>query len=126
MPRVRVSPSAEVIAYFLAMACLGALGLQLSATVTANVIGLTLPHLLDKSPRKPSRIEQRRIDAAQAVSPMPGAFGKRVVALEASAVPYVVLAAQLDLAEAQQTMLERQPLVPSQLPSAAPLPRLQP
>jgi hypothetical protein len=126
MPRVRVSPLAEVAAYFLAMTCLGALGLQLAATVTANVIVLSLPHLLDKNSPRPSRVEQRRIDAAQAVSPMPGGFGKLVIALEASSVPYDVLAAQLDLADAQQPLLERRPLFPSQLPSAAPLPRLQP
>jgi hypothetical protein len=104
MPRAPLSLSAGVIAYFLAMAGLSLVGLQLSSVVTAKVIALSLPHLLDKNPPKPSRIEQRRIEVAQAVPPMPVA---KVVALEEPAVPYDVLAAQLDDAETED--LERGP-----------------
>jgi hypothetical protein len=97
MPRAPVSLCVGVVAYFLAMAGISALGLKLSSVVTAKTIALSLPYVLDKNPRRPSRIEQRRIDVAQAVPPMPIA---KVVALEEPAVSYDVLAAQLDLAEA--------------------------
>jgi hypothetical protein len=98
MPRAPVSLCVGVVAYFLAMAGIGALGLKLSSVVTAKTIALSLPYVLNKSPRKPSRIEQRRIDVAQAVPPMPIA---KVVALEEPAASYDVLAAQLDLAETE-------------------------
>ena len=96
MPKVPLSLCGGVVAYLLAMAGIGALGLKLSSVVTANVIALSLPHLLDKNPRQPSRIEQRRIDLAQAIPPMPIA---KVAASTQPAVSYEVLAAQLDLAE---------------------------
>jgi hypothetical protein len=97
MPRAPVSLCVGLLAYFLAMAGIGVLGVKLSSVVTAKAIALSLPYLLDKNPRKPSRIEQRRIDVAQAVPPMPVA---KVVASAEPAVSYDVLAAQLDLAEA--------------------------
>jgi hypothetical protein len=98
MPRAPVSLCVGVVAYFLAMAGISALGLKLSSVVTAKTIALSLPYVLDKNPRRPSRIEQRRIDVAQAVPPMPIA---KVVALEEPAVSYDVLAAQLDLADTE-------------------------
>ena len=79
------------------MAGISVLAWTLSSLVTAKTIVLSLPYLSDKSPRKPSRVEQRRIDVAQAVPPMPFA---KVVAFEKPALSYAVLAAQLDLAEA--------------------------
>ena len=97
MPKVPTSLCGGVAAYLIAMAGIGALGVKLSSVVTANVIALSLPHLLDKNPRQTSRIEQRRIDLAQAVPPMPVA---KMAALTQPPVAYDVLAAQLDLAEA--------------------------
>jgi hypothetical protein len=98
MPRAPVSLSVGVVVYFLAMAGISLFGLTLASVVTAKTIALSLPYLLDKNPRKPSRIEQRRIDVAQAVPPMPVA---KLVAFEKPAVPYDVLVAQLDLAETE-------------------------
>ena len=97
MPRAPLSLCTGVIAYFLAMAGISVLGLGLTSVVTAKSISLSLPYLLDKNPRKPSRVEQRRIEVAQAYPPMPVA---KVIASEEPAVSYDVLAAQLDLAEA--------------------------
>ena len=73
------------------------LALKLSWVVPAKTIALSLPDPLNKNLRKPSRVEQRRIDVARAVPPMPVA--KRVLAFEMPTVSYAVLAAQLDLAE---------------------------
>ena len=98
MPRAPLSLCAGVIAYFLAMAGISLVGLQLSSVVTAKAIALSLPLMLDKNPRKPSRVEQRRIEVAQAVPPMPVA---KVAAVEEPAVPYDVLAAQLDNTETE-------------------------
>lgn len=103
MPRAPLSLSAGVIAYFLAMAGIGLVGVQLSSVVTAKAIALSLPHLLDKSPPRPSRIEQRRIEVAQAIPPMPVA---KVAVLKEPAASYGVLAAQLDLAEAEGVIAE--------------------
>ena len=86
-----------VVAYFLAMGGISVLALKLSWVVTAKTIALSLPDPLNKNLRKPSRVEQRRIDVARAVPPMPVA--KRVLAFEMPTVSYAVLAAQLDLAE---------------------------
>lgn len=96
MPRAPLSLCAGVIAYFLAMAGISFVAMQLSSVVAAKAIALSLPHLLDKSPPTPSRIEQRRIEMARAVPPMPVA---KMAALKEPAVSYAVLAAQLDLAE---------------------------
>ena len=104
MPRAPLSLCAGVIAYFLAMAGLSLVAMQLSSVVTAKAIALSLPFMLDKDPRKPSRIEQRHIDVAQAIPPMPVA---KVAALQESAVSYDVLAAQLDTAETE--VLEPEP-----------------
>jgi hypothetical protein len=97
MPRAPRSFTAAVIAYFLAMAGLAFVGVQLSLVVTANVIALTLPHLAGHSPPPLSRIEQRRIALAQAIPPMPVA---KLTALAVPNVPSAILAAQLDSAEA--------------------------
>jgi hypothetical protein len=103
MPRAPLSLSAGVIAYFLAMAGISLVAMQLSSVVTAKAIALSLPLILGKSPRKPSRIEQRRIEVAQAIPPMPVA---KVVALKEPAVTYDVLAAQLDNAETEGLISE--------------------
>jgi hypothetical protein len=97
MPNAPRSLTAAVITYFLVMAGLTYVGVQLSLIVTANVIALALPHLAGQSPAPASRVEQRRIDVAEAIPPLPVA--KLAVLLE-PAVSYSVLAAQLDSAEA--------------------------
>ena len=116
MPRAPASLCVGVVAYFLAMAGISLLGLKLSSVVTAKTIALSLPYVLDKNPRKPSRIEQRRIDVAQAVPPMPIA---KVVALEEPAVSYDVLAAQLDLAETEDLKAGAGATLPKHLSSGA-------
>jgi hypothetical protein len=78
------------------MAGLSLFALKLSSVVTGEVIALGLPYLLDQDPPRPSRVEQRHIDVAQAVPPMPVA---KVAALNEPAVASGVRAAQLDLAE---------------------------
>ncbi len=103
MPRVPVSLSAGVVVYFLAMAGLSLLGLKLSSVVTTKAIVLGLPYVLDKNPRVPSRIEQRHLEVARAIPPMPVA---KVVVLKEPVGSYGVLAAQLDLAEAQASEAE--------------------
>lgn len=103
MPRAPLSLSAGVIAYLLAMAGLSFVALQLSSVVTANVIALSLPHLLDESPPPNSRIEQRRIEVAQAIPPMPVA---KLAASKEPAAHSGVLAAQLDVAETDSLIAE--------------------
>ena len=97
MPKEPRSLTAAVIAYFLAMAGLTFVGVQLSLVVTANVIALSLPHLAGQSPSPVSRVEQRRIAVADAIPPMPVA---KLAALQVPAASSGVLAAQLDSAEA--------------------------
>ena len=102
MLRVPVSLCAGVVVYFLAMAGLSLFALKLSSVVTAEAIVLGLPYLLDKNPPRPSRVEQRHIDVAQATPPMPVA---KLTALTRPPVPSAVLAAQLDFAEADTHVL---------------------
>jgi hypothetical protein len=97
MPTEPRSLTAAVITYFVVMAGLTFVGVQLSLVVTANVIALTLPHLAGDSPPPASRVEQRRIAVAEAIPPMPVA---KLAVLQEPAVSSGVLAAQLDSAEA--------------------------
>ena len=87
-----------VIAYFFAVTGLAFIGVNLSLVVAAKVIALSLPHIASQIEPPTSRVEQRRVAAAQAIPPMPVA---KLAALQESAVPYDVLAAQLDSAEAE-------------------------
>ena len=96
MPREPRSLTAAVIAYFLAMAGLTFVGVQLSLVVTAHVIALALPHLASQSPAPVSRVEQRRVAVAEAIPPMPVA---KLAVLQVPAVSSGMLAAQLDSAE---------------------------
>jgi hypothetical protein len=106
MPKEPRSLRAAVITYFLVVAGLTYVGVQLSLIVTANVIALTLPHLASQRPPVASRVEQRRIDVAEAIPPMPVA---KLTVLEAPAVSSGVLAAQLDSAEANE--IDARPVV---------------
>lgn len=106
MPSAPNSLCVGVVAYLIVTAGIGVLGVKLASFVTAETIILSLPYLLDKNSRKPSRVEQRRIDLARAAPPLP------VAKLAASAEPAVshnVLASQLDLAEAEEVMTEAAP-----------------
>ena len=98
MPRT-LSLTELVIAYFLAVTGLAFFGVNLAAGVTAQLIAFSLPHLAGHSPSPTSRVEQRRIAVAQAIPPMPVA---KLAAMEMPAVPYDVLAAQLDSAETKE------------------------
>jgi len=97
MPQEPRSLRAAVITYFLVMAGLVFIAVNLTAGVTAQVIALALPHLAGQSPPVASRVEQRRIAVAQAIPPMPVA---KLAAMQMPAVSHSVLAAQLDSAEA--------------------------
>ena len=97
MPRAPLTLTEVVIAYFFAVTGLAFIGVNLSVVVAAKVVALSLPHIASQMQPPTSRVEQRRVAAAQAIPPMPVA---KVAALQASAVPYNVLAANLDSAEA--------------------------
>ncbi len=103
MPRVPVSLSGAVVVYFVAMAGLSLFALKLSSVVAGKAIALGVPYLLDKDPRRPSRVEQRHIEVALAVPPMPVA---KVAPLQQPGVASGVLAAQLDSAEAEGSRVE--------------------
>ncbi len=98
MPRAPLSLTEVVIAYFFAVTGLAFIGVNLSLVVAAKVVALSLPHIASQIEPPTSRVEQRRVAAAQAIPPMPVA---KLAALQESAVPYNVLAAQLDSAEAE-------------------------
>jgi hypothetical protein len=98
MPRAPLSLTEVVIAYFFAVTGLAFIGGNLSVVVAAKVVALSLPHLASQIEPPTSRVEQRRIATAQAIPPMPVA---KLAALQASAVTYDVLAANLDSAEGE-------------------------
>ena len=96
MPRAPLSLTEVVIAYFFAVTGLAFIGVNLSLVVAAKVVALSLPHIASQLPPPTSRVEQRRVAAAEAIPPMPVA---KLAALQEPAVAYDVLAAQLDSAE---------------------------
>ena len=98
MPRAPLSLTEVVIAYFFAVTGLAFIGTNLSLVVAAKVVALSLPHIANQIAPPTSRVEQRRVAAAQAIPPMPVA---KLAALQMPAVPYDVLAANLDSAEAE-------------------------
>ena len=95
-----VSQSAGIDIYLLAITEISLLATKLSSVVVeqASVLALTY---LDNGPPKLTLIERRRIEAMQAAQPLPEGARRRVVVLEASSVPANILAARLDLAEAE-------------------------
>ena len=98
MPRAPLTLTEVVIAYFFAVTGLAFIGVNLSLVVAAKVVALSLPHIASQIEPPTSRVEQRRVAAAQAIPPMPVA---KLAALQMPAVAYNVLAAQLDSAEAE-------------------------
>jgi hypothetical protein len=103
MLRAPRSLSAAVIAYLLAMPGLSAIALHLSAFVTAQVIALGAPHLIGNTASPRSRVEQRRIDVAEAIPPLPVA---KLTASKRPAAPLGMLVAQLDVAETESLPAE--------------------
>ena len=97
MPRAPLSLTEVVTAYFFAVTGLAFIGVNLSLVVAAKVVALSLPLIAGQIEPPTSRVEQRRVAAAQAIPPMPVA---KLAALQTPAVAYNVLAAQLDSAEA--------------------------
>jgi hypothetical protein len=97
MPRAPLTLTEVVIAYFFAVTGLAFIGVNLSLVVAAKVVALSLPYVASQIEPPTSRVEQRRVAAAQAMPPMPVA---KLAALQMPAVAYDVLAAQLDSAEA--------------------------
>jgi len=97
MPRAPLSLTEVVIAYLFAVTGLAFIGANLSLVVAAKVVALTLPHIASQIEPPTSRVEHRRVATAQAIPPMPVA---KLAALQMPAVPYDVLAANLDSAEA--------------------------
>ena len=97
MPRAPLSLTEVVIAYFFAVTGLAFVGVNLSLVVAAKVVALSLPHIASQIEPPTSRVEQRRVATAHAIPPMPVA---KLAALQMPAVPYDVLAANLDSAEA--------------------------
>jgi hypothetical protein len=75
---------------------------------------------LDGGPRKPTLVEQRRIDAAQLAQPL--ADEARVAVLTAPLTPAHILAAQLDLAEREdlKSAVGPRPARPVRLASRVP------
>ena len=98
MPRAPLTLTEVVIAYFFAVTGLAFIGVNLSVVVAAKVVALSLPHIASQIAPPTSRVEQRRVAAAQAIPPMPVA---KLAALQMPAIAYDVLAGQLDSAEAE-------------------------
>jgi hypothetical protein len=106
MPRAPLSLSQAVAVYFVTVAGLGFLGVQLSLYVTANAIALALPALTADNSPPPSRIAQRQVALAHAIPPMPVA--KSAAPLRPG-VPLGIFVAQLDSAEAADAMTRPAP-----------------
>lgn len=98
MSKAPPSLSRAVIAYFLAVAGFTFICVQLSLVVMANVLAVSQPHVLARSAPPLSRVEQRRMAEAQAIPPLPVA---KLAARREPTEPTSVLAAQLDIAEAE-------------------------
>lgn len=88
-----------VAAYLAAMAAFTYVGMQLLLFVTANVIALSLPHVVGRGAPPVSRVEQWHMAQVQAVPPMPVA---KMAARLQPTESYSVLAAELDTAEADE------------------------
>ncbi len=84
MPRAPLSLTEVVIAYFFAVTGLAFIGGNLSLVVAAKVVALSLPHIASQIEPPTSRVEQRRVAAAQAIPPMPVA---KLAALQMPAGP---------------------------------------
>jgi hypothetical protein len=79
------------------MAAFTFVGVQLSLVVIANFVAMSLPLLVGDGAPSVSRVAQQRVAEAQAIPPLPIA---KMAAPHEPTDSYSVLAAQLDIAEA--------------------------
>jgi len=103
--RVRVLNSwfAGVTLYLLTILGIALLTVKLSSVLATQAIALTEPYLLSNCPCLPSLIEQRRMAAQDATPMMADRTRTQVTSLEAPSVSADVLAAQMDLAEKEDS-----------------------
>jgi hypothetical protein len=93
-------PTIKVLgAYLCVIAGILFAGSKLASHVAEQAVVLALPLLSVSAPTKLSLVEQRRIDSASGIQPAPQRAELRVAALEVSALPPGIFAAQLDRAE---------------------------
>ena len=100
--RAPIIRSAGVLIYLVAMAGTGLLTVMLVSVLATQAIALAQPYFMDNSPRRPSRIEQRRIAVQAAAAPLAERTKTTVTALVEPSISYDVLAAQMDLAEKEK------------------------
>jgi hypothetical protein len=101
--RVPITRCAAVLIYLLAVTGIGLLMVKLSSVLATQAIALTQPYFLENCPCMPSLVEQRRM-AAQAAAPLTvEGTETKVTALEAPSISIDVLAAQMDLAEKENS-----------------------
>ncbi len=102
---VPIGRFAAAMIYLLAITGAGVLVMKLTSVLATQAIALSQPYLLDHCPCLPSLVEQRRI-AAQIAAPLTAESNERVAALEAPSIPAGILAAQMDLAEQQEKVVQ--------------------
>lgn len=115
MVQVSINRWAGIAVYLLAITGISFFGAKLSSVVAGQTIVLALPYL-DNGPRKLSLMGRRRVEAIQAVQPLPEGARTRVAALEPPSVPANILAVRLDLAEKADL---NEPASPTHIPLAA-------
>jgi hypothetical protein len=115
MVDVSINQWAGIVIYLLAITGISFLGAKLSSVVAGQTIVLALPYL-DNGPPKLSLMGRRRVEAMQAVQPLPEGARTRVAALEPPSVPANILAVRLDLAEKADL---NEPASPTPIPLAA-------
>jgi len=93
-----------LVVYFLGVIGVTLFAIQLSGLVLVHGIVFARP-LLEGGPPKLSLIQQRRIDAALALPPLPNPTASHVVAREVPMVPAEILAAQLDVSEQEDSAI---------------------
>jgi hypothetical protein len=93
-------PAIRVLgAYLVVIAGILLASAKLTSHVAEQAVVLALPLLSVSAPAKLSLVEQRSLDAASGIQPSPQRAKIRVAALEVSALPPGIFAAQLDRAE---------------------------
>lgn len=93
-------PAIRVLgAYLLVIAGILLAGAKLTSHLAEQAVVFALPLLSVSAPAKLSLVEQRRIDSASGIQAAPQRAKVRVAALEVSALPPGIFAAQLDRAE---------------------------
>ena len=106
--RFPISGCAAVAGYFVAMMAIGVFALKLSSVLATQAIALTEPYFLNDCPCMPSLVEQRLIAEQITAPPTHEATKTKVTALESPSNSIDVLAAQMDLAEKEDHLLQPQ------------------